>query len=83
LLYTINFYDDVNLVERICAQKSANASAERVSSLTGGIKAYSKLPLSGLTRLSAEAGVESGLSGKGAAAAASNVYSSHVERFHS
>ncbi|MDR0701605.1 MAG: flagellar basal body L-ring protein FlgH [Azoarcus sp.] len=67
----------VNLVERTSAQKSANASAGRASSLTGGVKASSKLPLSGLAGLSAEAGVESDFSGKGAAAA-SNVFSGAI-----
>ena len=60
----------VNLVERTSAQKNANASADRKSSLSGGISAVSdKLPLSGLAGLSAEAGTKSAFEGKGAAAA--------------
>ncbi len=59
----------INLVERNTAQKSANASAARDSSLTGGITAASKVPLSGLAGLNAEAGITSDFSGKGAAAA--------------
>ncbi|MDR1227587.1 MAG: flagellar basal body L-ring protein FlgH [Azoarcus sp.] len=67
----------VNLVERTSAQKSANASTGRGSSLKGGLTASSKLPLSGLAGLSAEAGVDSEFSGKGAAAA-NNVFSGTI-----
>lgn len=59
----------INLVERNTAQKNANASAGRESSLSGGINATSKLPLGGLAGLNADAGVTSDFSGKGAAAA--------------
>ncbi|MDR1063200.1 MAG: flagellar basal body L-ring protein FlgH [Azoarcus sp.] len=67
----------VNLVERTSAQKSANASTGRGSSLKGGLTASSKLPLSGLAGLKAEAGVDSEFSGKGAAAA-NNVFSGTI-----
>jgi flagellar L-ring protein precursor FlgH len=67
----------VNLVERTSAQKSANASTERGSNLSGGIQASSKLPLPGLTGLSAEAGMDSEFSGKGAAAA-NNVFNGTI-----
>ncbi|MDR2207919.1 MAG: flagellar basal body L-ring protein FlgH [Azoarcus sp.] len=60
----------VNLVERTSAQKNANASTNRNSSLSGGISAISgNLPLSGLSGLSAEAGTASAFEGKGASAA--------------
>jgi len=59
----------INLVERNTAQKNANASAGRESSLTGGITASSRLPLGGLAGLNAEAGVTSDFTGTGAAAA--------------
>ncbi len=59
----------INLVERTTAQKSANASAARESSLTGGITSSARLPLKSLNGLDIEAGVESDFSGKGAAAA--------------
>jgi len=68
----------VNLVERTSAQKNANASTDRKSSLSGGISAISgKLPLSGLAGLSAEAGTKSGFEGKGAAAA-NNAFSGTI-----
>jgi len=60
----------VNLVERTSAQKNANASTGRKSSLSGGLEAASsKLPLSGLAGLTAEAESQSAFEGKGAAAA--------------
>jgi flagellar L-ring protein precursor FlgH len=67
----------VNLVERTSAQKSANSSAARNSALSGGISASSKLPLSGLNGLSAEAQVDSSFSGEGAAAA-NNVFTGTI-----
>jgi flagellar L-ring protein precursor FlgH len=60
----------VNLVERTTAQKNANTSTGRKSSLSGGLSAASnKLPLSSLAGLSAEAETGSSFEGKGAAAA--------------
>ncbi|MCL1824720.1 MAG: flagellar basal body L-ring protein FlgH [Betaproteobacteria bacterium] len=60
----------VNLVERTSAQKNANASTNRASSLSGGLSAASaSLPLSGLAGLSAEAATKSAFEGKGATAA--------------
>lgn len=59
----------INLVERNNAQKGANASASRSSSMAGGITSLSRLPFSGLAGLNAEAGMESSYSGSGAAAA--------------
>jgi flagellar L-ring protein precursor FlgH len=68
----------VNLVERTSAQKNANASTDRTSSLSGGISAINnKLPLSGLAGLSAEAGTKSAFEGKGAAAA-NNAFSGTI-----
>jgi flagellar L-ring protein precursor FlgH len=67
----------VNLVERTSAQKNANASAARTSSLSGGLTASSKLPLSSLTGLAAEAETASDFSGKGAAAA-NNVFNGTI-----
>ncbi|ATE59411.1 flagellar basal body L-ring protein FlgH [Thauera sinica] len=67
----------INLVERNTAQKNANASAGRESSLTGGITGSSKLPLGGLAGLNAEAGVTSDFAGKGAAAA-NNVFNGTI-----
>jgi flagellar L-ring protein precursor FlgH len=67
----------INLVERTSAQKSANSSATRNSSLTGGITASSKLPLGGLNGLNAEAGVDSEFAGAGAAAA-NNVFTGTI-----
>lgn len=67
----------INLVERNNAQKNANASAGRESSLTGGITASSKLPLGGLAGLNAEAGVTSDFTGTGAAAA-NNVFNGTI-----
>jgi flagellar L-ring protein precursor FlgH len=59
----------INLVERNNAQKSANASTSRTSSMSGGITSLSRVPLAGLAGLNAEAGMESGFKGAGAAAA--------------
>jgi len=68
----------VNLVERTSAQKNANASTDRKSSVGGGITAINdKLPLSGLAGLSAEAGTKSAFEGKGAAAA-NNAFSGTI-----
>ncbi|MDR2880940.1 MAG: flagellar basal body L-ring protein FlgH [Azoarcus sp.] len=68
----------VNLVERTSAQKNANASTGRSSSLSGGLSASSsKLPLSSLAGLSAEAGTKSAFEGKGAAAA-NNTFSGTI-----
>jgi len=68
----------VNLVERTSAQKNANASADRKSSLSGGLAAASsKLPLSSLAGLSAEANSASAFEGKGAAAA-NNAFSGTI-----
>ena len=59
----------INLVEKTSAQKAANASAARGSSMTGGITTANRVPLSGLGGMKIEAGVDSDFSGKGAAAA--------------
>ncbi|MDR0565321.1 MAG: flagellar basal body L-ring protein FlgH [Azoarcus sp.] len=60
----------ISLVEKTSAQKSANASTGRKSSLTGGLSASSsKLPLSSLAGVTAEASSDSSFEGKGAAAA--------------
>lgn len=59
----------INLVERNNAQKSANASTSRSSSMSGGITSLSRVPLAGLAGLNAEAGIESSFKGSGAAAA--------------
>lgn len=59
----------INLVERNAAQKNSNATANRSSSLSGGITSLSRVPLSGLAGLNAEAGMDSGFSGQGGAAA--------------
>ena len=59
----------INLVERNTAQKSANATAGREGSMSGGITAAAKVPLSGLSGLNAEAKMNSDFSGKGTAAA--------------
>ena len=59
----------VNLVENTSAQKASNASAERGSSISGGIDTISKLPLKNLAGLGVEAGADSDFSGSGAAAA--------------
>lgn len=59
----------INLVERTTAQKSANATAARNSTMAGGITGISRLPLGGLAGLNVEAGADSDFSGKGAAAA--------------
>lgn len=67
----------INLVERNNAQKSANATAARGSSLSGGIAATARLPLAGLNGLNAEAGVESDFTGEGAAAA-NNVFNGTI-----
>jgi flagellar L-ring protein precursor FlgH len=68
----------VNLVERTSAQKNANSSADRKSSLSGGLTAASdKLPLSRLAGLTAEAGSQSAFEGKGAAAA-NNAFSGTI-----
>ncbi len=67
----------INLVERNTAQKNANASAARNSSLTGGITASTRLPLGGLAGLNAEAAVDSDFSGEGAAAA-NNVFNGTI-----
>jgi flagellar L-ring protein precursor FlgH len=67
----------INLVEKTSAQKNANTSAARSSSLSGGLTTSSKLPLSGLAGLAAEAETASDFSGKGAAAA-NNVFSGTI-----
>jgi len=59
----------INLVERNAAQKASNASATRGSSMSGGINVAAKVPLSGLSGMSIDAGVDSDFTGKGAAAA--------------
>jgi flagellar L-ring protein precursor FlgH len=59
----------INLVERNTAQKSANANATRNGSMTASIGPITRLPLSGLSGLAAEADSESDFDGKGAAAA--------------
>lgn len=59
----------INLVERNTAQKAANTSATRGSSVTGGITAASRVPLAGLAGLNIEAGVDSEFSGEGASKA--------------
>jgi len=58
----------INLVERNAAQKASNASATRGSSMSGGINVAAKVPLSGLSGMSIDAGVDSDFTGKGAAA---------------
>jgi len=68
----------VNLVERTSAQKNANTNTNRASSMSGGLTASSsKLPLSGLAGLTAEAGSKSAFEGKGAAAA-NNAFSGTI-----
>lgn len=68
----------INLVERTSAQKNANSSANRASSLSGGLSAASgNLPLSGLAGLSAQAETKSAFEGKGAAAA-NNAFSGTI-----
>lgn len=59
----------INLVERNNAQKGSNASASRNSSISGGITASNKLPLSGLAGMNVDAGVASSFEGSGATAA--------------
>lgn len=59
----------INLVERNTAQKSANSSANRGSSLAGGITALNRVPMSGLAGLELEAEMNSEFTGSGAAAA--------------
>lgn len=59
----------INLVERNAAQKGANASANRASTLTGGITSLNRVPMSGLSGLNAEVEMTSGFTGSGAAAA--------------
>ena len=59
----------INLVERNTAQKSANANATRNGNMTASIGPITRLPLSGLSGLAAEADSESDFAGKGAAAA--------------
>lgn len=67
----------INLVERNTAQKGSNASAARDSSLSGGIAASSRLPLSGLAGLNVDAGIATDFSGSGAAAA-NNVFNGTI-----
>ena len=67
----------INLVERTTAQKSANATAARNSSITGGITGISRLPLGGLAGLNVEAGADTDFSGAGAAAA-NNVFNGTI-----
>lgn len=59
----------INLVERTNAQKSANASADRASSMSAGVAALGGVSVGRLGKLSVEAGSDSGFSGQGAAAA--------------
>ena len=59
----------INLVESTTAQKAANSSAARGSSVSGGITAASRVPLAGLAGMNVEAGMDSEFSGKGASAA--------------
>ncbi|WP_332674084.1 flagellar basal body L-ring protein FlgH [Aromatoleum sp.] len=59
----------INLVESTTAQKAANSSATRDSSISGGITAASRVPLAGLAGMNVEAGIDSEFSGKGASAA--------------
>ncbi len=67
----------INLVERNAAQKASNANATRESSISGGITSLARVPLSGLAGLNAEAGAESGFTGRGAAAA-NNVFNGTI-----
>lgn len=67
----------INLVERNTAQKGANSSATRASSVAGGITAASRVPLAGLAGMNLDAGVDSSFSGKGAAAA-NNVFNGTI-----
>lgn len=59
----------INLVERNAAQKASNANASRGSSISGGITSLSQVPLTGLTGLNVEAGVDSSFTGRGGSAA--------------
>lgn len=59
----------INLVENTSAKKATNASANRASSMSGGITGLAKLPLAGLAGMKVDAGTSSDFSGKGAAAA--------------
>jgi flagellar L-ring protein precursor FlgH len=59
----------INLVERNTAQKAANSSTKRGSSVSGGITAASRVPLAGLAGMNIDAGVDSDFSGEGASAA--------------
>lgn len=59
----------INLVERNTAQKAANTSAARGSSVSGGITAASRVPLAGLAGMNLEAGIDSDFEGDGASSA--------------
>lgn len=59
----------INLVERTTAQKSANAAADRSSSMSAGVAALGGVSVGSLGRLSVEAGSDSGFAGQGSAAA--------------
>lgn len=67
----------INLVERTSAQKNANASADRSSSLNSGVALLGGLSTGVLDRFSAEAGAESDFSGQGGAAA-NNTFSGTI-----
>lgn len=59
----------INLVERTTAQKSANASADRSSSISAGVNALGGVSIGRLGQLSVDAGTDSAFAGQGAAAA--------------
>jgi flagellar L-ring protein FlgH len=59
----------INLTERNNAQKGSNSTANRSSSIAGGITASNKLPLGGLAGMNIEAGMDSGFEGGGSTAA--------------
>lgn len=63
----------INLAEKTSAQKSNNTSTERDSSMSGGLKGLSRLPLTELVGLSADVGSKSSFSGTGNAAANNQV----------
>lgn len=71
----------INLVERNTAQKSANASAARGSSVTGGISLtapnIASIANAKLNGLQADVGMDSDFSGEGAAAA-NNVFNGTI-----
>lgn len=67
----------INLVERTSAQKNANATADRSSSLSTGIAALGNASPASLGRFTIDAGTESGFSGQGGATA-NNVFTGTI-----